>query len=348
MKRKAIISALLLLLSTCFAWSALAAGFVDNPSFNAKNQMLQPAPTGHRPGKDNGPGIGTHNSGEDCGLCHTPGGKAGNYIFTIGGTVYEDRAARRPLKGAEVILQDIGGNILSMTTNDTGNFWTVEPLSSNPCTLANHGSTEYLYDEVGGNCIPNVPASDSRTWQYKAWVRYGDHVRHMVSIVPVGGATGTSPRMSCNMHHSPLGSSGGVWGARKSTLVSYPTSSLSFKKHVLPIFRNKCAPCHIPGKTITRIVTRSDVATSGSTTVDYSKGRDYTSLAGSTAGTITKSGIGDTSLVNIAVPDQSLLLTKTLLQSAGTVTHAGGGFWSPADLDYKVIRQWIVEGAKDN
>ena len=58
-------------------------------------QSNEAAPAGHRPGKDNGPGTGTHNAGEDCGICHTPGGKAGNFLFTLGGTVYEDRAARR-------------------------------------------------------------------------------------------------------------------------------------------------------------------------------------------------------------------------------------------------------------
>jgi hypothetical protein len=334
---------------------SMAADVYDSSNFNADGRKLQPAPSGHTPGKDNGPGIGTHNSGEDCGICHTPGGKAGNYNLTIGGTIYQDRAARKPLKGAEVILQDYGGNILSMTTNETGNFWTVKPIASNPCTVANHGKdTYYLYDEVNGNCIPNVPASDSRIWLYKAWVKHGDHIRPMVSIVPVGGATGTSPRMSCNMHHSPLGSSGGVWALRKSTLASYPTTNLSFKKHILPIFRSKCAPCHIPGKTKTRLVTKTDIDPAMPTSIDYSSTRDYTSFAGSTVMsmgvTYAKTGwISDLASIYQANPDSSPLLTKTVMLPAGSAPiHGGGAFWSPTDLDYKAIRQWIAEGALNN
>jgi hypothetical protein len=242
-----------------------------------------------------------------------------------------------------------------MTTNETGNFWTTAPLASNPCTVASHsGTTHELYSLDGdGNCVPSVPASDSRTWQYKAWVKQGDQVRHMVSVVPVGGATGTSPRMSCNMHHSPMGSSGGVWGMRKNTLAAYPRSGLGFRKHILPIFRNKCAPCHIPGNTRTRLVTRTDIDAAAPTSIDYSSARDYTSYAGSivTSGTATfsKPGIQALAAGYEAAPDSSPLLTKTLMQPDNRVViHAGGGFWTPADGDYQAIRQWIAEGALDN
>jgi hypothetical protein len=326
----------------------------DASNFNADGRKWQPVPTGHIPGRDNGPGVGTHNSGEDCGICHTPNGKAGNYAFTIGGTIYEDRAARKPLRGAEVILQGINGAVLSMTTNETGNFWTIQPLGSNPCTVASHSGTIHeLYTlDTNSNCIPSVPASDSRTWLYKAWVKQGNQVRHMASIVPVGGATGTSPRMSCNMHHSPMGSSGAVWGMNKATLSSYPVSNLSFKKHILPIFRNKCVPCHIPGSTKTRLVTRSDIDPASPTSVDYSSARDYTSYSGSavTVGTavLTKPGIGALAAGFQENPDSSPLLVKTVMQPSGSVIHAGGSFWSASDPDYKAIRQWIKEGGRNN
>ena len=347
----------LLLLSLGFTGVTRAAAQVyDSTNFNADARKLQPVPTGHMPGRDNGAGTGNHNSGEDCGLCHTPGGKAGNYVFTIGGTIYQDRAARRPLRNAEVILQDFNGNVLSMTTNETGNFWTTAPLASNPCTIANHGGVTdllFTWDAANSACLPTVPASDSRTWQYKAWVKHGDQVRQMVTIAPVGGSTGTSPRMSCNMHHSPMGSSGGLWGMRKSTLAAYPLSNLSFKKHVLPIFRNKCAPCHIPGSTMTRLVTRSDIDPTTPTSIDFSNSRDYTSYSGSivTSGTATytKPGIQDLAAGFSAAPDSSPLLTKTLMQSGNAVViHGGGGFWTPADADYQAIRQWIAEGALNN
>lgn len=336
----------------------------DPSNFNADARKFQPAPTGHAPGKDNGAGEGLHNSGEDCAVCHTPNGKAGNYVFTVGGTIYEDRAARRPLKGAEVMLQDHGGNILSMTTNEAGNFWTYAPIASNPYTIASHGGTTHVLYTVNadGTVTPANPA-DSRTWLYKAWIRNTDGaIRHMVTIAPVGGSTGVVPRMSCNMHHSPFGSTGAAWASRKNALATYPSSSISFRKHVLPIFVSKCAPCHVPGAKATRLVTMSDIITVSTnttlvpltntevTSIDYSGGRDLTSYAGSlyTSGTATvvKTGIRDA--VDTANPDDSAVLLKTTLQPAGTAIHPGGSFWTSGDADYKAIRLWITEGALDN
>ncbi len=356
MYKKIIISLALLLSAPGFVYTSMAGSW-DESNFSAAGRLLQPVPAGHTPGKDNGPGTG-HNAGEDCGICHTPGGKAGNFVFTIGGTVYEDRTARRPLKGAEIVLQDASGKVISMTSNKTGNFWTFTPIASNPCTISSHGTTiDYLYTlNSSGACVPTVANSDSRTWEYKAWVKYGDQVRHMVTIAPIGGSTAASARMSCSMHHAGMGSRGGLWGMKKNTLASYPTSSLSFKKHILPIFRNKCAPCHIPGSTVTRNATRSDLDSSVTgtlTVVDFSNGQDFTSYTGSTVysastGTIAKIGIKDFAVAYQSDPDSSPVLFHTLLQSSGTVTHGGGGFWTPADGDYKAVRQWIIEGALDN
>ncbi len=353
MYKKIIISLALLLSAPGFVYTSMAGGGVvyDESNFSAAGRLLQPVPAGHTPGKDNGPGTG-HNAGEDCGMCHTPGGKAGNFVFTIGGTVYEDRTARKTLKGAEIILQDVKGNVISMTSNKAGNFWTFAPIASNPCTISSHGSTtDYLYILNNGVCMPTVSSSDPRTWEYKAWVKYGGQVRHMATIAPIGGSSAASARMGCNMHHAGMGSRGGLWGKKKDTLASYPASNLSFKKHILPIFVNKCAPCHIPGSTVTRLATRSDVDSSPTTTVDFSNGHDYTSYGGSTVytaatGTITKAGIID--VVTPGNPASSPVLFHTQLQSSGTVTHGGGGFWTPADGDYKAVRQWIIEGALDN
>lgn len=359
MPKKLVFSALLIAFVCTLVYHALAAtaGY-DTTNFHADGRKWQPVPTDYgTPGKDNGPGTGTHNAGEDCGICHRPNGKAGAYLFTIAGTIYEDRAARKSLQGAEVILEDYNGNVLSMTTNEVGNFWTFAPLASNPCAVANHGgATTILYTlDADGKCVSNDPTgSDSRAWQYKAWVKHGNQVRHMVSIVPVGGATDSTSRMSCNMHHSPMGSSGGVWAMRKNTLPSYPAANLSFKKHILPIFRNKCVPCHIPGARMTRATTKTDMETP-STSVDYSSGNDFTSYDGSSytavvggvATTITKQGIKD--FVDATNPDSSPVLRKTLMQASGSpVIHAGGAFWTQIDADYKAIKQWIAEGALRN
>lgn len=336
----------------------------DAANFNAEERKLQPAPTGHTVGKDNGPGEGRHNGGEDCGICHTPNGKGGNYVFTIAGTIYEDRAARRPLQGAEVILQDYAGNVVSVTTNAAGNFWTFAQLAANPYALSSHsGITDYLYTVNDDTSVTPANPNDARTWQYKAWVKNSDGaIRQMVTIAPVGGASAATARMSCNMHHSPFGSTGAAWASRHNTLARYPASSLSLRKHVLPILVSKCAPCHIPGSRMTRLVTMSDVTTSTTntsnvqltnttvTSIDYSNNQDFTSYAGSSytrgATTVTKQGIKD--FVNTSNPEASLVLTKTMVQPPGTTIHAGGSFWSADDADYKAIRQWITEGANDN
>jgi len=346
MNRKAYIYATACLLTIFSTQFSLAEPY-DSNNFSADGRKFQPVPTGHTPGKDNGPGLGTHNAGEDCGICHKPNGKAASHVFTMSGTLYSDRAARKPLKGGEVILQDINGKVISMTSNDAGNFWTYTAIGSNPYTVVGKGVGLRLYttDQSGFHpADPKYPQS----WQYKAWVKNGDHVLPMVTIAPVGGATilsdgkpDTSSRMSCNMHHAPMGSRGGLWAGKKSTLASYPSSGLSFKKHILPIFRSKCAPCHIPGETWTRIVTKSDIEGSALTKIDYSKSVDLTSHSGSTvtvSGTTwTKKGVSDQAV-------RDLILPKT----DGTVTHAGGKFWSAGDPDYEAIKQWIAEGAKNN
>lgn len=336
--------------------SAVAAAF-DAANFSADGMKKWPVPTGHTPGKDDYTLLrGTHNAGEDCGICHTPNGKAQNYVFTMAGTLYEDRFGSRPLVGAEVILQDVEGNIISMTTNVAGNFWTYSPIASNPKSVASHGGTThelFHYDEHGA-LVP-ADSADSRTWQYKAWIKNGEQVIAMTTIAPVGGATGTSPRMACNMHHSPMGSTGAAWVSRKPLLAAYPETGLSFKKHVQPILTAKCAPCHVPGKRMTRLVTESDVSTTAPTSIDYSAGHDFTTYAGSSvtvgsgdaAETITKAGVVDA--VDTVSPEMSPILTKTLIRPIDSPrVHPGGGFWEMSDADYRAVRQWIAEGALDN
>jgi hypothetical protein len=334
----------------CFTIGAIAAGY-DSSNFSSEGRKLQPAPSGHIPGKDNGPGKGTHNAGEECGACHRPNGKA-PIVFTMSGTLYEDRAGRKPLKSGEIILQDINGNVISMTSNEVGNFWTFTPIASNPYAVASHGGTThplYHFDDMGFH--PADP-NDARTWQYKAWVKSGDHIRPMVTVAPAGGATDPNSRMSCNMHHASMGSRGALWGTGKSTLASYPPSQLSFKKHVLPIFRNKCVPCHIPGETWTRLVTQSDFEGNPLTKIDYSNSLDFTSYNGSSI-TVNntpwlKRGIKDMTVDFRSNPDSSPVLLKTIKQQNSSVIHAGGAFWSALDADYKALRKWIAEGAQNN
>ncbi|MFB3884018.1 MAG: hypothetical protein ACE144_02250 [Thermodesulfobacteriota bacterium] len=343
MNRNNYIRSVLVIFASVLAFASQTLSY-DGTDFSAAGRKWQSAPEGHKPGKDNGPGIGTHNVRADCGICHSPKGKADNYIFTMSGTLYEDRMSRKPMKNGEVILEDSNGKVISMTTNEVGNFWTYAAIGSHPLAIASHsGKTVKLYSsDPEGNLIP-APSHDSRTWLYKTWVRTADQVRPMVTIAPVGGSTDGTSRMSCNMHHGALAARGALWGSEKSTLSSYPSSNLRFKKHILPILKNKCVPCHIPGDTWTRMVTRSDYE--GTSKIDYSSGLDITSYGGSkvSVGGVLWEKIGIQSVVSTEDPDSSPLLLKTKKGA----THGGGWFWGTQDDDYKAIRQWIKEGAQN-
>ncbi len=309
------------------AWAASRA--FDSTDFTMAGRRWQPAPAGHVPGKDNPAAAmdGSHHPGDDCGICHAPANPDGALyqpvararVFTLTGTIYDGRAARIPVSSAELVVQDYAGNVVSVTTNDLGNFWTEAPLAGDP--------------RLGD-------PSASETWRYKAWVRAEGGVRPMMTIPPVGGMT--VPRMSCNMHHVTSGTLGGAWAAPRGTLRTYPATGVSYRRHVFPILRSKCAPCHIPGPT---------EASEAGETFDYGAGLDLLTHGGSTVvihdstgatRTITKRGIG--AVVDTASPDGSLLLAKTVEGA----THGGGAFWNAANPDYRALRQWIAEGAQDN
>lgn len=353
---------------SCLIGSGVAlAAVYDFSNFNPRDRVMQEAPdTTGKVGKDNATNThpdqhGTHMAGEDCGLCHTPGGKAdqdnsGKYVFTMAGTLYEDKAARKPLAGGEVIMQDLDGKIISMTSNAAGNFWTYEPLASHPETVAGHGTITKLYQDKDGNPIA-VDPSDARSWLYKVWVKKGDQVIKAPDIKPIGGSSDPNSRMGCGMHHAPSGSRGALWLSEKGTLASYPETGLSFKKHVQPILMSKCVSCHRPGLTTTRAVMRSDIEPAypdvNSTQIDFSGAHDLTAYEDQTVTVklnnvdtaLSKHGTGHYAENREKNPDASLLLFKTV---KGGDIHAGGTFWDKDHPDYKAIRQWIAEGAPNN
>jgi hypothetical protein len=281
----------------------------------------------------------------------------------VAGTLYRDRSGRSVLKGGEVIMEDREGNVISMTSNQAGNFWTTTPVASDPYTVATfHGHEPFaaLYEEDDdGNLIQPADSADPRTWKYKTWVRKGRFVRPMVSIAGVGGGSATTTRMSCNMHHGGVAHrSGALWVGKGRTLPSYPESELSYRKHIYPILRSNCSPCHIPGRTTTSMNTKSDHK-DPSSALDYSGGLDLMTYEGSTVEAplyhpeiryviigyeaISKAGV--LSVVETDDPDASLLLRKTV---AGGEPHGGGAFWTERSSDYVALWQWIAEGALKN
>ena len=90
--------------------------------------------------------------------------------------------------------------------------------------------------------------------------------RHVVGQDDVPGAgmhhaAATGMSMTCSMHHSATCSRGALWVSPAPTLPSYPDSGLSYRKHVYPILRSKCSPCHIPGSTMTRFLPQGETMT---------------------------------------------------------------------------------------
>ena len=338
--------AVVLVLLIAGASRAADVPLYDEANFSTLGRFFEPVPDGHLPGKDNGPGRGLHHQSEDCGICHKEGGRAEALPWTVGGTLYRDRLARRPLRGGEVLLEDYAGKVVSMTTNDAGNFWTAAPLASNPWTLSTyHGGPPFvpLYTtDAEGNLVTPAPPADARTWKYKTWTKKGGDIRPMVSIAGIGGSVEVQ-RMACNMHHGGVGHrSGALWAGRDDTLDSYPSSGLSYRRHIQPILRGKCAPCHIPGKTMSSVGQKSDIDTP-STSVDYSSSLDLMFYGGSNVAGVVKGGVA--SVVSVSAPARSELLRKTV---EGGPAHAGGKFWGARDADYRALRTWISEGALDN
>jgi hypothetical protein len=330
-------------LAACCVVSLALAAVYNETNFHSLGRVFQPAPEGHLVGKDNGSGHGMHHQGEDCARCHFQGGRAEAYLWTAAGTLYADRSAGAVLKGGEVILQDRAGNVISLTSNAAGNFWTTAPIASNPYTVVAHGNIlEPLYTlDAQGNLLQPADPGNPQTWLYKAWVRKGRTALPMVTIAPTGGATGMGMRMSCSMHHGFMGSRGGLWVSAAPTLPSYPSKGLSYRKHIYPILRSKCGTCHIPGATKTRLVTKTDIETP-STSMDYSRSLDLVTYEGSTVSGVVKNGV--VSAVDTDEPAQSLLLRHTLPGAE----HGGGAFWRERDPDYLALRQWIAEGALKN
>jgi hypothetical protein len=312
------------------AAAALAWAAWDSSNFTMEGRKWQPAPSGHVAGKDNSPaGLdGDHHPGDDCGICHAPRSTAPDVIyepaassrvFTMTGTLMDGRAARAPIAAGEILLQDYAGNVVSMTVNDLGNAWTDAPLAPDPRV---------------------ADPTEAARWRYKAWVRADGGSRPMMTIPAVGGMS--VGRMSCNMHHVATGTLGGLWASPRGTLRSYPALGLGFRKHVYPILRSKCGPCHLPGPSS---------ASQAGETFDYGAGLDLMHLDGSsvtlhdsTGGSTTYVKAGVRAVISTANPEASLLLQKCLEGS----THGGGAFWTVQSPDYQAIRQWIAEGANDN
>jgi hypothetical protein len=69
-------------------------------------------------------------TGEDCLSCHSAGGRAAGKPWSAAGTLYTDAAGSSPMQGAKVLIVDARGVSVTLTSNESGNFYTGEDLQA--------------------------------------------------------------------------------------------------------------------------------------------------------------------------------------------------------------------------
>lgn len=74
---------------------------------------------GEAPGVSPGP---LHRPGQPCLVCHGSEGPS-SHSFAIAGTVYATQGQTAPDPGVQVFLEDSTGSIVSINTNEAGNFY---------------------------------------------------------------------------------------------------------------------------------------------------------------------------------------------------------------------------------
>lgn len=306
--------------------------------FTASDYLYEPVPADRMKGADNYTAkVSTihganefHYTGKDCLRCHATGQKARAIPFSMAGTVYKDILGTEPLAGAEVVILDSAGKVISMSTNAAGNFMTQTQIAdANP-----------------------DPAKTERT--YKTWVLGPDG-----KVLPM--VTMTSG--SCNMHHTPFNRRGAMWAgswsaaatdAAQAIAANDTTFQFSYTKHVAPIFAAKCVPCHVPAPDAEKNLKEP---LKGTTAVyDYTGGFDlvqYDSFIDDEAHPIeSRTAPSGRKYVILGDDDpatahddreDSLILAKML---APETSHGGGKLAADRnDVDYQVILRWIKQGA---
>ena len=92
--------------SVAFAGAVWCATSVwDSTNFTMEERKWQECPTDVVAGANDGVGDGSHHPTDDCGICHGSNGVAASKVLTISATVYDSRAARMPVPGAEIVFQ---------------------------------------------------------------------------------------------------------------------------------------------------------------------------------------------------------------------------------------------------
>ncbi|RME01024.1 MAG: hypothetical protein D6812_08750 [Deltaproteobacteria bacterium] len=96
--------------------------------------------------------------GANCLACHTPGGPGAEgdegeegeeeedegRIFTAAGTIFRDLQGSAPAAGVTIEITDADGNVIQLTSNAAGNFFTEEPITFPASVVARKGDQEMI------------------------------------------------------------------------------------------------------------------------------------------------------------------------------------------------------------
>ena len=110
---------------------------------------------GEQPGVPVGP---LHRPGQPCLVCHGGSGPASSQ-FSIAGTITMTQGQPGPASGAQVVIEDISGSIVTLTTNPAGNFyvplqdWSPQyPLQVNSVSLGDNSQVMTTHIGREGSC----------------------------------------------------------------------------------------------------------------------------------------------------------------------------------------------------
>ena len=98
---------------------ALAAGLTLAACVDETHEEQVQALGGEMGGVSPGP---LHRPGQPCLVCHGEAGPS-SHTFVIAGTVYATQGQSAPAAGVQVELEDSTGSIVTVTTNEAGNFY---------------------------------------------------------------------------------------------------------------------------------------------------------------------------------------------------------------------------------
>ncbi|MBI4666928.1 MAG: hypothetical protein HY751_11040 [Nitrospinae bacterium] len=104
---------------------------------------------------ESGAGGTSHRAGQDCSSssCHGSSGMEADKRFVYAGTVYNGAGSATTIGGAIVVITETGGNRIAVTTDQSGNFYTLSGTRGATYTAAIQGNALNMASQgSNGSC----------------------------------------------------------------------------------------------------------------------------------------------------------------------------------------------------